>query len=180
MEATMMRSYMRGANLRRWLRRPNCLEVVRQFKNLFDKAFSSGTANSSTNEPGPQSPLPDREQAHHSCNGVIFSRSSTHLGNSLVLYYPTLSSVDPIAGSIQSIQCSGSQVYFYIKRQAPLPLTKYDPFCRYPSFPAKLYSSKMVDGPDDVVPVESAVSHVARFELSSERAVILNLSRVCS
>ena len=169
---------MRGANLRRWLRRPNCPEVVRQFKVLFDKAFSSGTPDSSANEPEPKSPLSDREQAHLSYNGVVFSRSSTHLGNSLVLYYPTLSSTDPIAGSVQTIQRSGGQVYFHIKRQAPLPPTKHDPFRRYLSFPAKLYSSKMVDGPDDVVPVESVVSHVARFELSSERAVILNLSRV--
>jgi hypothetical protein len=37
----------------------------------------------------------------------------------------------------------------------------------------------MADGPNDVVPVSSVITHVARFNFSSDRAVIVNLSRVC-
>lgn len=42
-----------------------------------------------------------------------------------------------------------------------------------------MYSAKMQDMPHlDVIELESVVSHVARF-VYKDRAVILNLSRVC-
>ena len=176
MEVTIARSFMRGANLRRWLKRSDCPEVIRQFKHLFDKSFTPATTDpnlDACDEPA------DSEQAHYSRDGVNFSRASTHLGNSLVLYYPTLSSTEPIAGSIQVIRSNGGQVQFHIQRQAVLSSTKFDPFRRYAWFPATVYSSRMVSGDCDVVPVSSVVSHVARFIFSSDRAVIVNLSRVC-
>ncbi|RDB28284.1 hypothetical protein Hypma_001412 [Hypsizygus marmoreus] len=104
---------------------------------------------------------------------------STHLGNSLVLYYPSSLSTTPVAGSIEKITISSSGVQLAIKRQARLPPGLYDPFRRYPSFPARVYSSKMDDGPADMVSFDSVVSHVARYTFSSNRAVILNLSRSC-
>jgi hypothetical protein len=115
----------------------------------------------------------------YSHDSVNFSQASTHLSNSLVLYYPTLSSTEPIAGSIQSIRLNGGQVNFHIQCQAILSPTKFDPFRRYAWFPAMVYSSRMVDGDFDIVPVSSVVSHVARFNFSSDRSVIVNLSRVC-
>lgn len=167
---------MRAANLRRWLRRPNCPEIIRQLKTLFDKAFSpvnEETAQTST--PIFNSP---HEVAHYTHNGFNFSRASTHLGNSLVLYYPSASSVRPVAGSIEKINVSSNGVQLSIRRQAPLLPGQYDPFRRYPSFPASVYSSKMVDGPTDKVTFSSVVSHVARFTFTFNRAVIVNLSRV--
>jgi hypothetical protein len=173
----ILRSHTRGANIRRWLKRPDCPEVIRQFKYLFQRAFDPQISNDRI--PGSDFyKFEQREHAHYNYNGVNFSRSSTHLGNSLVLYYPLPSSTTPIAGSIQKIVTSGDQVNFFIKRQVPLPCDKYDPFRRYPLFPAKVYSSKMDDGPEDRIPPQSVISHVARFDFSSERAVIINLSRV--
>jgi hypothetical protein len=125
MEATIARSFMRAANLRRWLKRPDCPEVIRQFKHLFDKSFTPAATDPNLDaydEP------PGSEQAHYSRDGVNFSRASTHLGNSLVLYHPTLSSTEPIAGSIQFIRSTGGQVNFHIQRQAILSPTKFDPF----------------------------------------------------
>jgi hypothetical protein len=178
LEGSILKSYMRGANLRRWLNRPDCPEVIRQFRRLFNKAFSSSNLqDENVNQDAPKSK--QHEHAHHTYNGAVFSRSSTHLGNSLISYYPTPSSTTPIAGSIQKIMTSDDQVYFLVKRQAPLPQSKFDPFRRYTTFPATVYSSKMDDGPDDRVCPQSVLSHIARFEFSSERAVILNLSRVC-
>jgi hypothetical protein len=174
----MLRSHMRAANLRRWLRRSNCPEIIRQFKSLFDKAFISVNGEPpQTNIPLPKSP---REVAHRTHNGINYSRASTHLGNSLVLYYPSAHSVTPVAGSIEKITLSSKEVLLSIRRQAQLPPGQHDPFRRYPSFPASVYSSKMVDGPADQVAIESVVSHVARFTFSFNRAVILNLSRVRS
>jgi hypothetical protein len=97
-----------------------------------------------------------------------------------VLYYPSPDSSVPVAGSIQTIHVSSNQVVFSIKHQAPLPKGKYDPFCRYPSFPATLYSAEMDPGPEDRVPLHRVLSHAARFNISGGRAVILNLSRVGS
>lgn len=167
---------MRAANLRRWLRRSNCPEIIRQFKRLFDKAFVSVNAEpAQTNIPLPKSP---RDVAHRTHNGINYSHASTHLGNSLVLYYPSAHSVTPVPGSIEKITLSSEGVLLSIRRQAQLSPGQYDPFRRYPSFPASVYSSNMVDGPADQVAFESVVSHVARFTFSFNRVVILNLSRV--
>jgi hypothetical protein len=156
------------------LKRPECPQVIRQFKNLFDQAFSPNIRKVKETAAKSKS----IELAHYTHNGFNYSRSSTHLGNSLILYYPTPSSTIPVAGSIQKIDNSGEQVYFVVKRQAALPPTKFDPFRRYTSFPAVVYSSKMDSGPSDRICPQWVVSHVARFSMSSERAVILNLSRV--
>jgi hypothetical protein len=108
-----------------------------------------------------------------------YSRAETHLGNSLVSYYPSKSATEPVAGSIQTITARGQHVWLTIKRQALLPSGSYDPFVRYPYFPASLYSSRMFEGNVDHVPVASVVSHVARFTVpGTEVAVILDLSRV--
>jgi hypothetical protein len=171
LEYTLLKSHMRGANLRRWLRRPGCPEVIRQFKRLFDKAFYN-------NQRMENETTRSSNAAHYVTNDVVFSRSSSHVGNSIVFYYPSPSSSTPIAGSIQSIDSSRDQVFFSIKRQAPLPPGKHDPFCRFPLFPAVTYSSQMDDSPEDLVPAESVVSHAARYSFSSDRAVLVNLSRV--
>lgn len=91
------------ANLRQWLHRPDCPEIIWQFKLLFDKAFSH-------DHNAPTCRLMDRASYMH--NGVVFSHCSTHLGNSLVMYYPLPTCSTPISGSIQTIDTSGSQVYF--------------------------------------------------------------------
>ncbi len=118
------------------------------------------------------------EHAYHTHKGVSFSRVSTHLGGSMVLYYPTPSSTTLVAGSIQRIITEDKGVFFYIRRQAPLPATAFDPFLRYTSYPARVFSSTMSDEPEDRVTPSSVRSHAARFNFSKGRAVILDLSRV--
>lgn len=173
MEATILTSWMRGANLRRWLGRSDCPQVILEFKRLFDLAF---TRRNFRDEEAPK-PGKDREHAHYTYNGRNYSRASTHLGNSLILFYPQYSA-SATAGSIQKIYVVGDKVTIFIRRQAPLPPSKYDPFERFPHFPARTYSSKMVDGPLDEIDPSSIIAHCARFEFSDDRAVILNLSRV--
>lgn len=181
MEATVMEAYMRGANLRRWIKRPDCPEVIHQFKHLFDKAFSPPPhdgIDSISDETSPTT-INRNDVAHYRHDGVVFSRASTHLGNSLVLYYPKPSSTESIAGSIQRIEMERNRVKFHIRRQAVLPPAKLDPFRKYPSFPATVYSSRMADGLCDIVPLSSVITHVARFDFPDERSVVVNLSRVC-
>ena len=52
-----------------------------------------------------------------------------------------------------------------------------DPFCCYPYFKAKMYSSKMC-ADLEIVHVDWVMSHYARWEVTPEHAVVLNLSRV--
>ncbi|KAJ7613951.1 hypothetical protein FB45DRAFT_758993 [Roridomyces roridus] len=172
LEGTLTRSFLRGAALRRWLRRPDCPEIIKQFKLLFDRAFSPRS------EAGDSPPLSeDGERAHYTLNGVTFSRASTNLGSSLVLYYPSASASAPIAGSIEKIDTVAGDVHFAVRRQAPLPSSQFDPFLRFaPYFPAVTYSSKMQNRIDKIKP-SMVLSHCARFEFSEERAVVVNLGR---
>ena len=103
--------------------------------------------------------------------------STTHLGNSLISYYPSLTATLPIIGSIQKITTNRSSTQLVVKPQGPCPPNIYDPFIQYPWFPARIYSSKMLDR-EDHIPINSVLSHVVRFEVAPDRVVILTLSRV--
>nr|GAT44655.1 predicted protein [Mycena chlorophos] len=173
LEGILTTSYFRGAALRRWLRRPDCPEIVQQFKALFDRAFTPRSQVIGTSPPLVQ----DGDRAHFTYRGVNFSRASAHLGNSLVLYSPAADAATPIAGSIVRIVSQGAATTFSIRRQALLPAGSLDPFARYhPYFPAVTYSSEMQDTYDDVDPSQ-VLAHCARFEFSEGRAVVVNLSR---
>ena len=81
------------------------------------------------------------------------------------------------AGSIEKIVVGKEKAEFQVRRQAPLPAGKKDPFKMFPHFPAETYSSKMSADVDTIEP-SLIISHYARYEFSDERAVIVNLSRV--
>ncbi|KAJ7605471.1 hypothetical protein DFH06DRAFT_1020248 [Mycena polygramma] len=164
---------MRGANLRRWLARKDCPEVIRQFKRVFDLAFTSQPSG----EQDEMVPGNDREKAHHRVNGVNFSRASTHLGNSLVIYCPP-GETTAVAGSIEKIEIINNQATFIVRRQKPLSPGEFDPFKAFPYFPATSYSSQMSTAQADRVNPACIISHCARFQYSKDRVVILNLSRV--
>ena len=68
------------------------------------------------------------EVAHVQHDGVNFSRAATHLGNSLICYYPSQTDSAPVAGSIQKITVNGLDVWLAVKRQAPASSDAYDPF----------------------------------------------------
>ncbi|KAJ7783918.1 hypothetical protein DFH07DRAFT_727790 [Mycena maculata] len=158
LELTITNSFMRGANLWRWLNRPDCPDVIKEFKHLFDLAY---TPRRDLHEES--APLTvDGKWAHYTFRGVNYSRASTHFGNSLILYSPSPED-DPTAGSIQKIVTDSKGTVFLVQRQAPLPTGSFDPFLRYPHFPAKLYSSQMEDTMD-TIPPDVVLSHCAQFE----------------
>lgn len=172
LEGILTRSFLRGAALRRWLRRPDCPEIIKQFKGIFDRAFAPRSETVGTSPPLAK----DGNRAHYMYNGVNYSRASAHLGNSLVYYYHPSSST-PIPGSIEQIHSKKNSTSLVIRPQTPLPKGKSDPFARYfPYFPAQTYSSKM-QRTTHIVDPSAILSHYARYEFSDERAVVLNLSR---
>ena len=172
MEATISNSWTRGANLRRWLRRPDCPKVIRQFKALFEKGFPSYNhpqMHESSNRSG--------EPAHHVHAGVRYSKASTHLGNSIVIYYASADTTSPIVGSIQKIfSHPNGGASCKIRRYVQVPVGTYNPFQRYPFFPAMLYTSTL-DSVEDTVAFTDILGHASRFDISNNRSIFVNMSR---
>ncbi|KIJ57971.1 hypothetical protein HYDPIDRAFT_44688 [Hydnomerulius pinastri MD-312] len=207
LESTMLQSYLKGAKLRAWLSRPNCPPAIRECKILLDQAYRSQNnahevdADGVISPDGTQSPgtskmtaLPRDLQAligrrsavlrahvkHHDSVGVFYSRSSTHIGNSLVLFYPRGDrSSRPVPGSIKYIYEDEGSILFAVRRQHPLTARASEPadvFAAYPHFPAKLYSA-VLEETLECVRISWVAGHYARWALSAETVVVLSLCR---
>jgi hypothetical protein len=194
LESSMLSSFTRAAKLKRWLARPDCPQVLKECKHLFDKAFGVFT-NTDLEEdlaesafgPVPQalrSIVPDRKvalRARHKFDNVFFCRNSTHLGNSLVLFRPHGKPTTPLVpGTIEYIVVRpDSSVLYAVRRQLPAPPGTIDPFLPYPHFHASIYSTLLSDVLEAVSP-EWVLCHYARWNMDENRAVVLTLSRVSS
>jgi hypothetical protein len=186
-----MQTFIRAGKLKRWLASPDCPVVIRECKAIFDRAYSvihGDDAMDLGDLPGiPMPPdlrlLIQRPKVHlrarHRHNGVLYARSSTHVGNSLIHFYAGGdTSSSPIPGSIKYIfQSQDSSFTFAVQRQHPISDETIDPFERYPHFPAKLYSSNLGDALE-IVKADWVMSHFARWRMSPDHAVVLSLSRV--
>ncbi|KAG0699831.1 hypothetical protein DFH29DRAFT_754332, partial [Suillus ampliporus] len=154
--------------LHRWLSRPDCSPAIQECKFLFDSTYAPKSA-------GTLAIL----RARLKFNGIVYSRASTHVGNSQVFYYSQgdrLSS--PVPGSIQHIYATPTgELVFAVHKLLPRHDQSIDPFAMYPHFPAKMYSSSSSSHLENVK-VSWVVSHFARWAVSSDTVVILSLSRV--
>jgi hypothetical protein len=206
MEATMHRSFIRASRLKAWLSRTDCPPAIRECRILFDKLFPSGvtetadmndnptddpTGTSTANIPPPaqrsSEVIPDdlahcvgtrsvATQARFKHGGIVFARASTHLGNSLVEFYPNGDrSCSPVPGQITYIFTRCGKTQLAVQRH--LPATGIlDPFRHYIHLPIKLYSSRL--DRLEVVEVDTVVGHVARWISSPNYAVVVSLCRV--
>jgi hypothetical protein len=112
---------------------------------------------------------------HH---GIVYARASTHLGNSLIMYYSRgLKSAPPVPGTIKYIFDHQGKVVFVVQRHLDPPSEHTDPFAPYPDFPAKVYSSALAEL--EIVEPDWVMSHFARWEVSQGQVVVLILSKVC-
>jgi hypothetical protein len=198
LHVTLMRTFIRAGNLKRWLASSECPEILRHCKVVFDKAFSQNLQDESpANDDEDMKPDPQKHctpddlkhltrsktvalQAYHHHNGVVFSRSSTHMGNSLVHFYPNGYKLSPpIPGAITYIyHTDGTPISYAVRRQLPTPPFTLDPYQAYANFPAKLYSSALSENLEMVKP-EWVLAHYARWRLSPSEVVVVSLSRVC-
>jgi hypothetical protein len=116
-------------------------------------------------------------QARFKHDGIVYSRSSTHLGNSLIYFHPKGEKTLVVPGSIKYIiRKTQDQVLFAVQRHVELPKNTLDPFAQYPYFPAKLHSAILADL--EIVKVDWVMSHFARWQISSQHVVIVSLSKV--
>jgi hypothetical protein len=178
MESTIVKTFTRTANLRRWLHRPDCPEAIRQLKVFFDNCFVPANAPRTTEEFVERTGV-HRANVHH--NGVIFSRAATHSGNSTIIYRPTPND-KPVAGQIQRIENirtpegKNHAVQLHVRSYQPLTNSLHDPFLRYIHFHARTYSSTLKEV-EDIIELDDIVAHAARFDYSHGRSVFVSLSR---
>ncbi|KAG1728750.1 uncharacterized protein EDB91DRAFT_1060347, partial [Suillus paluster] len=108
--------------------------------------------------------------------GSIYARESTHVGNSLILYYPDGVMHTQTPGTIKYIFRTEHGVSFAV--WCHLPLLSYpDPFRHYPHFLAQLHSSALADHLEVVMP-EWVVSHFTRWNFSPQHIIAVSLCRV--
>jgi hypothetical protein len=186
---------MHAGKLKRWLASSDCPYLLTLLRQSFDRAYGVKPTGDDISpddvaEP-PDVSSPDdlrsatkqprvglRARMWH--NGTLYSRSSTHVGNSLVLYHVDGDeSSELVPGSIKYIyRPRQSSFTFAVQRQLPVAASTLDPFRHYPDFPAKLHSSRLRDELELVKP-EWVVAHFARWKMTDDHTVVLPLFRVC-
>ena len=186
MEGTLLCSFIRATSLRRWLCRADCLPVIQECKVLFNKAYApeldgytpSTNPSVSSGETSQAVPVPVNRrhlvnqpkvilQAQHVCDRMVYAKSSTHLGNSLVHFYVDGNrATQPVTSCIKYIFVSDDRIHFAIECQLPLPHGSPNPFKHYPHFPASLYSVEL--SPTlETIQVNWVTSHFCSMDIVS-------------
>jgi len=194
LEQRLLNVWIQASQLKRYLSRPDAPPAIKECKALFDKANlvdepfepSVDSENGERNQvPVPaelRSIIPDRNvvlHARYKSQGVVYTRFSTHLGNSLIYYHSKGDRTsDAVPGSIQHILERGKRIIFSVQRHLPKHPHIFDPFSPYPNFPAKLYSCQM-SASLEIVELDWVVSHFARWQIFSDHVAIVSLSKVC-
>lgn len=112
----------------------------------------------------------------HRINGIVYTSSNLHVGNSLIEYRRSKSSPVLDVGEIEYILRDSGDLKLIVRPQKPLPPGTDDPFLDFQDFPGRLYSSDL--GESVLIDADQIVSHVARFvEKGSTEAVIVSLCR---
>ncbi|KAI8989143.1 hypothetical protein BD414DRAFT_327419 [Trametes punicea] len=193
-EATMLNSYLRASKLRRWFQRSDCPPALRQVKRFFNKAFGDGNFAWSLETPQPEDENDKSPQRHNEVpedlrrymtpeeskraivmarfkhDGVVFTRSLTHLGNSLIRYYGNDDTEQ--YGCIKHIYKVGNRVKFAVQRH--LSAKRSDPFHRYTNFLATVRSLEL-SSEVECIPIEHVICHVARWALPTGDVALVSL-----
>jgi hypothetical protein len=191
MEMTIHRSFIRGANLRRWMSRLDAPSLIRNAQSLFDKTYSRKvddhpmaipTVDNSNDRYEPEEELDsapyNMDMPRLRWNGVFYTRYKTHNGNSGVMWYPEGDrSRRPVPGQIRKIECRGrGTISFVVEPLLPANLTKPDPFASWPEFRAQTWSSAHAG--DVKIELNWVASQMIWCELDDEHCVVIPVSRV--
>lgn len=209
MESTMSNAFRQAATLRRWIHREDCPPAIKKFKILFDRAFTSrlrsevqhaedgtdqsppcvttvvdNTKHKLSETPAELYPFVKTHRivlhayAHHL--GMRYARCKTHVGNSLVFFYPKGDkSLVPVPGSIQwifSTESDTSTRLLAILQYAPLPTSTSDPFRLWPHLPLSLYSAEFKPV-IEVVELDWVIGHAALYVFSPTTVALFSLAR---
>ena len=201
----MPHSYLKGAKLHAWLSCPDCPPTIQECKVILDQVYNTHTHSyalpsdlndidsfddvrvpetwNATYVPEDLQKLIHQRKAvlrtHvKTAGGVVYSRCSTHLGNSLILFYPNGNWTSPaVPGCIIYIYKHEGSLHFAVQRQGVLAPNTPDPFAAYPHFPARMYLSTL-EVKLEHVKISWVVSHYAQWTVSKDAVVMLSLSQV--
>ncbi|KAG9223512.1 hypothetical protein CCMSSC00406_0007004 [Pleurotus cornucopiae] len=196
MESTLVDSFIQAGVLRRWLSKDDCPKPIHEFKALFDKVFTPRRRNeaeehamgiNAAKQTTACKTPPDlfaviktprvvlRAYAGH--KGTILARASTHVGSSLVSFYPGGdASVNPVPGSIQYIIEGETCCQLAIRRHKSSPTSVADPFRHWPHVPISLYSAAL-EPELEIVELDWVVGHVGRYPYSADLVAIIRVHR---
>jgi len=177
----MLKSFIRQARLRLWMSRNDNPETICEINRYLDTDFpTKDYAHSKiVNFPIELASLLNCAlgsiHAYHRRGKFVFARASTHIGNSLIGYFPQGKvASSPSYGSIQYVFSVKGDFKFAVRPHKSANVA-FDPFAQYPHFPAKLYRSQM--GDLEIVHVDWVIGHFARWKYINDLVVILPLSR---
>jgi hypothetical protein len=198
LEATIHRTFVRSSNLRRWFADSSASPAITTCKQLFDAYLGTSSDNyipgfaedDDVEQQGVSIPADLRPLVGHlptislrarlRTGGMICARSTTHIGNSLVMFKQrsnTKASSEAIPGSIQYIYKHTGCWRFAVRRQLGKPQGVTDPFLQYADFPAKIYSSRLSPVLEQV-DVDSVLCHYVRWSMNSQLVVVLEWNKV--
>ena len=154
----MLLSFLKATRLCAWLSCPEYPQAIQECKVLLDHAYDNHNViiDRLVSDCQPVTVPTDLEKLIkrrvailHSCikdTGVMYSHSSTHLGNSLILFYSNGNhSSPPVPGCIKYIYEIDNTISFAVQQQCALPVGSFDPFILYPYFPARTYTSALLE-----------------------------------
>lgn len=196
LESTMHRTFVRAANMKRWIGRTCASQAVLLFKKqVFDRFFAppgdresiitdnelaTATRVAIPQDLSPLLPLGSRKvvlRAHHRAHNVVYSRSRTHVGNSLIQFQPGGTvTAHPVAASIKYIYEREGKTRFAVQRQE-LAQDIVDPFLKWRDFPVRLYSSALSPALEEIE-VEHVIGHCARYSITDRLVAMFFLSMV--
>ncbi|KAI6037172.1 hypothetical protein BKA83DRAFT_4041305 [Pisolithus microcarpus] len=140
LEQTVLDSFIQGSKLRHWLGQPDSPAAIKECKLLFDKYISNSEVSISEFVPkrAPKQAVPTElrlltSRKHlvlHACTnfgGTVFSRHSSHQGNSSIMFYPGGSQSRPPIPDLEVVRlewvmCHCAQWNFSEKHVVILPL----------------------------------------------------------
>ena len=197
----MLHTFLKGSKLRAWLSRSDCPPAIKECKVLFDRTYGvyndrSGAVVSveddprapdnakATNVPQELRALTSQHRAiiraHLKHDGIIYSRNSTNVGNSQVMFYPDgILSRPAVPGIIKYIFEDDGAMFFAVQRRYESSGRKIDVFASYPHFPAKLYQVRLLNTLEKVR-ISWVMGHYACWQVSGGEVVVLSLCRVSS
>lgn len=205
-EHTLLHSFHKGAFFRQWLLCPDCPPFLQMTRDILDKAYGYApqsplpSANSENvlvdvNAFKPymmtQTPSDVLWLVGHSevqcfshvaaAKGYYTIPTEAGVGSSYVCFKPDAHEVEWVAGQIQHIFEQTGTLKMAIKRSIELRSGTSDPFAAFwkEGFQAKMVSSRFSNHLE-IVDASCVIAHTARWNLSSEIAVVLNLSAVCT
>jgi hypothetical protein len=184
LERTIMHSQTRAANLRGWLRRPDCPKFIKDIKQLVDQSI--GAVNNDLVAPWQrESRVTKTSSPAHFCHrGYNYSKAAVHQGNATILFWPKPApgarpppAVPALIEEIKSIgDESKKEISFVVRQYLPLGAGKRDPFARFPHLQASTFSSSLSCTTINISPAQ-VWSHAACYDFSHDRSVFVNLSR---